>query len=113
MALRENHYIYERVVRVLEELEDKFKDVYLNAYLDAEERLEALEAEAEVLRKLIKMTERLLDMMKSGLDEDMYSSVVAYNAIYGYWIWLNQLLSEIEMMIEELRLELEDVSGML
>jgi hypothetical protein len=105
MALREYHYIYDRVVRVLEELEDKFEDTYL---LDAEERLEVLEAEADVLRKVIKSIERLLAMMKSELDEGMYS-VVAYNALYGCWIWLNQLLTELEMMIRDLKLDLEGV----
>jgi len=107
--VKEYHYIYDRVVRVLEELEDRFKDEYFSAYLDAEERLEALEAEAEVLRKLIKMLERLLRMMKSELDEEMYGSVVGYNAIYGCWIWLNQLLTEIEMMIRNLRIDIEGV----
>ncbi len=107
--VREYYYIYDRVVRVLEELEDRFKDAYLSAYLDAEERLEALETEAEVLRKLIRMLEKLLRMMKSELEEDMYSSVVGYNAIYGCWIWFNQLLTEIEMMIRNLRIDTEGV----
>jgi hypothetical protein len=105
MALREYHYIYDRVVRVLEELEERLEDVYL---LDAEERLEVLEAEADVLRKVMKSIERLLALMKSELDEGMYG-VLAYNAIYGYWIWLNQLLTEIEMMIRDLKLDLEGV----
>jgi len=106
MALREYHYIYDRVVQLLEELGKRFERRHMYDYLDTEGHLEALEAEAEVLRKVMKSIERLLAMMKSELDEGMYG-VLAYNAIYGYWIWLNQLLTEIEMMIRDLKIDLE------
>jgi hypothetical protein len=106
--VREYYYIYERVLQLLEELGEKFKKMHWGDDLESEERLESLEEEAEVLRKVIKSIERLLSMMKSELDEGMYS-VVAYNVIYGLWIWLNQLLTEIEMMIRDLKIDLEGV----
>jgi hypothetical protein len=101
MAVKEYHYIYERVFQLLEDLKERVKARHFRDDLEDAEELERLERYAELLRKMIKMVERMLSMLKIEADEDAYG-ILTYSVVYGLWVWLNQLLVEVEMLIEEL-----------
>ena len=112
MAVKEYHYIYERVVQLLEDLKERVKARHFRDDLGDEEELERLERYAELLRMMIRMVERMLRMLRSEADEDVYS-VLTYNVLYGLWVWLSQLEVEVEMLIEELSLGVEREGRML